>query len=105
MPAALDIDMSLLTVDQNLVDNYLARVDRFVDNISNFENTLKEAFAEVKDRFMPSQTAKTESVAQTPEPVYQTMPNTVEPGLVTADDIDLEKLLAGVDLGTPGLSV
>ena len=47
MPAAL-------TVDQSLVDKYLARVDRFWNNVDQFEQQLKEMANEFKDRFMPS---------------------------------------------------
>ena len=47
MPAAL-------TVDQSLVDNYLARVDRFFNNVNRFEETLKEMTDGLKEKFMPT---------------------------------------------------
>lgn len=75
-----------LTVDQTLVDNYLARVDRFVNNVKQFEEQLKEMTNTVVERFTPEQ--KTEPVLQESEP-----------DVVTPDDIDIDALLSGVDIG------
>lgn len=86
MPAAL-------TVDQSLVDAYLARVDRFYDNVNRFEETLKEMTSSLKDRFMPTAPEKE-------APVYQEVATAQpEQAVVTADDIDLDALLKGIDLG------
>lgn len=91
MPAALTMDQ--LTVDQSLVDSFLARVDRFVDNINRLEETL----ADMKDRFMPTAPERKEPVHQE---VAATQP---KQAVVTADDIDLEALLSGIDLGGASL--
>lgn len=108
MPAAL-------TVDQSLVDKYLARVDRFWNNVDQFEQQLKEMANEFKDRFMPSvqETPMYQDAAQTVyqetaavNPVYQE-PAAAQPEkkVVTADEIDLDSLLAGIDLGGAGVSM
>lgn len=77
-----------LTVDQSLVDAYLERVERFVSNVDNFSQTLKS----LKDKFVSA-------VSEKPEPVYQeTVASTPEQATVTADEIDLDELLKGVDL-------
>lgn len=93
MPAAL-------TVDQSLVDAYLARVDRFWNNVEQFGQTLRDMTSDLKDRFMPE-------APVVEEPAYQEVAAvTEEPeqAVVTADDIDLDALLQGVDLGG-GLSM
>lgn len=108
MPAAL-------TVEQSLVDNYLERVDRFCRNVDQFGQQLKDMVAEFKDRFVPSakenpmyqdtaQTTYQEAAAA--EPVYQE-PVIAQPerNVVTADEIDLDSLLAGIDLGGAGVSM
>lgn len=108
MPAAL-------TVDQSLVDKYLARVDRFWNNVDQFGQQLKEMANEFKDRFMPSvqETPMYQDTAQTVyqetaavNPVYQE-PAAAQPEkkVVTADEIDLDSLLAGFDLGGAGVSM
>lgn len=108
MPAAL-------TVDQSLVDKYLARVDRFWNNVDQFGQQLKEMANEFKDRFMPSvqETPMYQDTAQTiyqetaaVNPVYQE-PAAAQPEkkVVTADEIDLDSLLAGIDLGGAGVSM
>ncbi len=82
---------SVLTVDQSLVDAYLARVDRFVSNVERFEQQLKDMTSTVKERLIPEQKAQT---------VYQeTVAPKPEHDVVTADDIDIDALLSGVDLG------
>lgn len=95
MPAAL-------TVDQSLVDNYLARVDRFCDNVKKFEETLGELTSGLKEKFMPAE-SKTEA------PVYDAYEEASavqsEPKTVTADDIDLDALLAGIDFGQASASL
>ncbi len=94
MPAAL-------TVDQSLVDNYLARVDRFWNNVDQFANTLKEMTSNLKDRFAPTMLVQEEPVYQE---VSTAQSEVAEQAVVTADDIDLDALLAGVDLGA-GMSM
>ena len=82
---------AVLTVDQSLVDAYLARVDRFVRNVEQFEQQIKDMTSAVKERLVPEQKAQTvyrESTA--PKPTQD---------VVTADDIDIDALLSGVDLG------
>lgn len=91
MPAAL-------TVDQSLVDNYLARVNRFFDNVNRFEDTLREMTDGLKEKFTPAAPEKDAST-------YQETTVMQQPATVTAADIDLDDLLRGVDLGTPDLSV
>lgn len=97
MPAA--IDMNQLVVDQSLVDNYLARVKRFADNVKRFEEQLDNALTIVKDRFMPEQ--KTQSAMD----IEHREPEATKPdsAVVTADDIDIDALLSGVDIG--GMSI
>lgn len=80
-----------LTVDQSLVDSYLDRVNRFVSNVERFEQQLKEMTANVVNRFTPEH--KTEPVLQEPATAKS------EPAVVTADDIDIDALLSGVDIG------
>lgn len=94
MPAAMTIDRSLLTVDQSLVDNFLARVERFTNNI----NRLQDTITEMKEKFMPASHEKEAPVQQAaaPAPVQD---------VVTADDIDIDALLSGIDLGVPGQSM
>lgn len=83
-----------LAVDQSLVDNYLARVDRFVSNVGRFEEQLKEMTGAVKERFAP------ESAQMAGQPVsYEPAATKPEQAVVTADDIDIDALLSGVDLG------
>ena len=78
-----------LTVDQSFVDNYLARVDRFCKNVEDLGKSIQE-FA---GRF---------TVQEQAEPQYEeTASNYREADYVeavTADDIDLDSLLQGVDL-------
>lgn len=94
MPAAL-------TVDQSLVDNYLARVDRFCDNVKKLEETLGELTSGLKEKFMPA-----ESKMEAPEYVYEEASAVQsEPKTVTADDIDLDALLAGIDFGQDSASL
>lgn len=83
MPAAV------LTVDQSLVDGYLERANHFYDNVEKFASDLKDMLK------------RPESVAESREqPVYQeTAAVQPEQAVVTADDIDLDALLSGVDLG------
>ncbi len=84
---------AVMTVDQELVDTYLSRVDRFVNNIQNFENTLKEMTGSLKDKFMSNFSEQEESAHQE---IAAAEP---EQAVVTADDIDLDALLSGIDLG------
>lgn len=78
-----------LTVDQGLVDAYLARVDRFVNNVVSFEETLAQMNRPEPEMEMP--------VFQD---TYQE-PEMAEPAqdVITADDINIDDLLKGVDLG------
>lgn len=78
-----------LTVDQSLVDAYLERANRFYDNVEKFASDLKDMLK------------RPESVTEVREqPVYQeTVAAQPEQAVVTADDIDLDDLLRGVDLG------
>ena len=89
MPAALTVD----TVDQSLVDSFLERVDRFVDNVDRFQKTLAEMKENLMDKFAPAS-------PEVEEPVHEEIAAAApEQDVVTADDIDLDALLAGVDLG------
>lgn len=78
-----DMPASVLTVDQSLVDNYLSRVERFAHNIQNFKETLDSLLK-------PSEPA----VSEMAESVQQTR----QSGVVTADDIDINALINGIDL-------
>lgn len=93
MPAALAMDQ--ISVDQSLVDAFLARVDRFVNNVKQFEDNLADL----------TNTFKSEAYEQE-EPTYQetVAAEPEQAAVVTADDIDLDALLRGVDL-TGGMSV
>lgn len=83
---------AVLTVDQQLVDNYLARANRFSENVKRFEEQLKEITNAIKGRFVPD-------TDQTAMPAYQAAVATEsEQAVVTADDIDIDALLNGVDL-------
>lgn len=85
-----------LTVDQSLVDRYLERVDRFVDNVKRLGDTL----ANMGEQFKSARLEKE-------EPVYQeaSAAAVAEKPVVTADDIDLDALLQGIDLGEAGVSM
>lgn len=108
MPAAL-------TVDQSLVDRYLARVDRFWNNVDQFGKQLKEMVDEFKDRLTPSvqenpmyqdATHTTYQETAAAKPVYQEYAAAQpEKKVVTADEIDLDSLLAGIDIGGAGVSM
>lgn len=103
MPAAA-INMDQLTVDQSLVDAYLARVDRFCNNVSTFETTLKELTNNLKEtiaeRFRPEPTPEQIFEEEIPQEMQmEQMQETIDDPLVTtADDIDLDALLADVNL-------
>lgn len=90
MPAAL-------TVDQGLVDSYLSRVDLFFDNVSRLGETLREMTSNLGEKIAPSrnETAQNQAVAQ---------PVQVQPAVVTADDIDVDALLQGIDIDGQGMS-
>lgn len=93
-----------LTVDQSLVDKYLERVDRFYNNVQSLQDSVKDMLGEIKDRF--ASTEKTSPVMEAyqesspVEPVYQEAA-AVQPEkpVVTADEIDIDALLKGIDLG------
>lgn len=85
MPAALTVE----TVDQSLVDSYLERANRFAENVRQFEKTLKEMINKVKDHISPA-------ISDTEAPVYQETADAES--VVTAEDIDLNQLLRGIDL-------
>lgn len=91
MPAAVmtaNQNFAGLMVDQSLVDSYLARVDRFVNNVRSFEETLANMMSR-PEPVVPERTT----------PVYQETA-AAEPArdVVTADDIDLDALLSGINL-------
>lgn len=90
MPAALTANQNFagLFVDQSLVDSYLARVDRFVNNVKNFEDTLNGLLG----RSEPT-------VSEMKTPVYQEVATAPAQSVVTADDINIDDLLKGIDLG------
>lgn len=86
-----------LTVDQSLVDKYLARVDRFVQNVNRLGDTLKEIGAEFGKKTAPTMTEPS---------VQQAAPqaSAPQPEVVTADDINIDALLQGIDFGGQGMS-
>lgn len=90
MPAALTVNQNFagLFVDQSLVDEYLARVNRFVNNVNTFENTLNGLL----NRSKPI-------VSEMETPVYQEAATEPAQNIVTADDINIDDLLKGIDLG------
>ena len=87
-----------LTVDQSFVDNYLARVDRFCKNVEDLGKSIQE-FA---GRFTVQEQAEPqyeETASNYREADYVEAAAAEEtPEAVTADDIDLDSLLQGVDL-------
>ena len=93
-----------LTVDQSLVDKYLERVDRFYNNVQFLQDSVKDMLSGIKDRFASAE--KTSPVMEAyqesspVEPVYQEAA-AVQPEkpVVTADEIDIDALLKGIDLG------
>lgn len=93
MPAALTVD----SVDQSLVDDFLARVDRFVDNVNRLHENIME---QMNNRFGPA-------VPEKEEPMYEETAAVSQPeqAVVTADDIDIDALLAEVDLSDMGMSM
>lgn len=102
MPAALTIDRSLLTVDPELVNSYLARVNRFVENVNRFEQQLKGMTNAIKERVMPEPTV----TSDIQHDIYHDIDHRQEPAaakpeqpVITADDIDIDALLNGVDIG------
>lgn len=90
MPAAL-------TVDQGLVDSYLNRVDLFFDNVSRLGETLREMTSNLGEKIAPSRndTVQNQAVEQ---------PVQAQPAVVTADDIDVDALLQGIDIDGQGMS-
>ena len=89
MPAAA------YTVDQSLVDAYLARVNRFCQNVADLQNTLQE----LSDQYLGQEQAELLD-EQEAYAAMQTEPEMAqeEEQAVTEDDIDLDSLLQGVDL-------
>lgn len=93
-----------LTVDQSLVDKYLERVDRFCNNVQSLQNSVKDMLGGIKDKFAsaertaPVMEAYQESALV--EPVYQEAA-AVQPEepTITAEEIDIDALLKGIDLG------
>lgn len=80
------------TVDQSLVDAFLSRVDRFVNNVQNFGDTLSDMLRrpepEIPETVAPETSMYQETAAvQSAEEV------------ITADDINIDDLLRGLDLG------
>ena len=90
MPAAL-------TVDQGLVDSYLDRVDIFFDNVSRLGETLREMTSNLGEKIAPSRndTVQNQAVEQ---------PVQAQPAVMTADDIDVDALLQGIDIDGQGMS-
>ena len=90
MPAAL-------TVDQGLVDSYLNRVDLFFDNVSRLGETLREMTSNLGEKIAPSRNDTVQN--QAVEQLVQ-----AQPAVVTADDIDVDALLQGIDIDGQGMS-
>lgn len=90
MKGGIAMPAAAFTVDQSLVDNYIARVDRFANNVETFAKTL----AEMKNTIMSNISKKEEPVRQETAAI----PNDTVQSVVTADEIDLDALLKGIDL-------
>ena len=96
--------MDIAMVDQSIVDAHLQRVNRFVDNVNRFQAKL--------DSFMQSHSSEMAQPVQTVQTVQQPVQQPVQTNVaaatfedptptqkVTADDIDLDAILDGIDLG------
>lgn len=91
-----------LFVDQDLVDEYLERVERFHNNVISFEESLNKMLHDTSnEEIAPIHEAEPEMDVyhEADEPVYEEAP-AVQPDtqdVVTAEDIDIEKLLADMN--------
>ena len=83
--------MPVELVDQSLVDKYLERINRFVNNVNAFEKSLTDMVSKVRSHFTPTVSETEASILQEAVPP--------KPSVVPADDIDIDKLLVGIDLG------
>lgn len=89
--------MDIAMVDQSVVDTHLQRVNRFVDNVNKFQQKL--------DSFMSSSMSSSSDMTQTVQMVQQstnaqtaTFENPAPRQKVTADEIDIDAILNGIDL-------
>lgn len=91
-------------VDQNLVDEYLDRVNRFHNNVVSFEDAVKKMLNNTADKTAPVRSTEpvmesyheSEHTVPVPEETPAAQPNG---DVVRPEDIDLDKFLAGIDLG------
>ena len=93
---------AVLSVEQNLVDQYLARVERFCSNVEQFSQTLKDMTTGLRDRFMPEAPVAEAPVYQEAATMAAQQP--AQADVVTADDVDIDALLRDLNLGS-GLSM
>lgn len=109
MPATAltaNYDISALLIDQDLVDKYLLRVDRFADNVRDLGNTLKSMLSRSEPEKPVMETPLYQEVSSyQAEPAYKEQPTYQEmaapepsQNVITANEIDLDKLLEGVNL-------
>lgn len=92
-------------VDQNLVDEYLDRVNRFYDNVVSFEDAVKKMLNNTADKTAPVRNTEpvmesyhgSEHTVPAPEETPAVQPNA---DVVRPEDIDLDEFLAGMDFGS-----
>ena len=93
------MEATVQMVDQSLVDAHLQRVNRFVDNVHKFQKKLDS---------LKSSSEMTQSQT-TQQSIHQSAPQIAQPQMaqqtqqdqkVTADDIDIDAILSGVNLDT-----
>lgn len=104
MPAALTAEQrNALFIDQKLVDDFLARVDRFVNNVNKLGETLRSMKDDVKERITPAISRQETHAYQAP--AAPTRDTVAVKSVVTPDDIDLDALLGDIDLNGAGITV
>ena len=84
------------TVDSTLVDEHLARIDRFVLGVQS----LSARLTAMLDRLDPAP-----QTDQTSDYVAPVQPQTVSKAPVTADDINMDDLLNGINFADIGIDL
>lgn len=107
--------MPIAAVDQNLVNSYLDRVQRFVNGVNAFKERIDAMMEGRLSDLGPSQSSYIPTESTVPIESTYSQPSYAEPSYspsaytepevqqaaaapVTADDVDLDALLSGISL-------
>ncbi len=88
------------TIEQTTIDAYLNRIQRFSENVTQLQNRLNEMLGKQE----PEQ-AVSKAPIQATAPVQTTAPmEPATPKVVTANDVDIDAILKGIDFGQPSMA-